>query len=177
MPQICCPRKIMKLLKFNLLALALLCLTVSCEKDDSLTVEESNYSIDLNLANETDWEMANEILGLVNAHRSSIGLANISKDEQYASAYAVDHTQYMIDMKKINHDNFGLRSEALKDKGAITVGENVAYGYSNADDVVTAWLNSPGHRRIIEGDFSHSGFGVLKTDEDRYYFTQLFYKK
>jgi len=167
----------MKLLKLNLLVLALLCLTVSCQKDDSFSAEETDFSIDLSLANETDWKMANEILDLVNAHRSSIDLSMISKDQQYASAYAVDHTQYMMEKEKINHDNFGLRSEALKHKGAITVGENVAYGYDNADDVVTAWLNSPGHRKIIEGDFTHSGFGVMKTEDNRYYFTQLFYKK
>lgn len=167
----------MRLLKTNLLILALICLTISCQKDEGVAIEEANYSIDLNLANQTDWDMANEILALVNDHRTSIGLTEIKKDQQYASAYAVDHTQYMMEMKQINHDNFGVRSEALKNQGAQTVGENVAYGYTNAEDVVTAWLNSPGHRKIIEGNFSHSGFGVMKTDDNRYYFTQLFYKK
>ncbi len=168
---------IMRLFRLNLLALALFCLTVSCQKDDGVTNEDANYTIDLNLAQETDWEMADAILELVNSHRVSIGLAEITRDQQYASAYAVDHTQYMIEMKQINHDNFGIRSEALKNKGAITVGENVAYGYTSAEDVVIAWLNSPGHRRIIEGNFTHSGFGVMKTTNNRYYFTQLFYKK
>ncbi len=167
----------MRLLKINLLALALICLTVSCQKDDGVAIEEANYSIDLNLANETDWDMANEILDLVNIHRNSLGLNKITKDQRYASAYAVDHTKYMMDLGQINHDNFGVRSEALKNNGAKTVGENVAYGYNTAQDVVTAWLNSPGHRKIIEGNFSHSGFGVMKTNDNRYYFTQLFYKK
>lgn len=175
-PQIDVPQ-IMKLLRTNLLAMALLCLVTSCQKDDSLSIEEANYTIDLNLANETDWNMANEILVLVNAHRTSMGLSEIKKDQQEASAYAVDHTQYMIEMEQINHDNFSIRSQALKDKGAISVGENVAYGYSTAQDVVAAWLNSPGHRKIIEGSFTHSGFGVIKTDKNRYYYTQLFYKK
>ena len=70
-----------------------------------------------------------------------------------------------------------MRSEALKSKGAITVGENVAYGYNSAEDVVTAWLNSTSHRNIIEGNFTHSGFGVIAAQGNRYYFTQLFYKK
>jgi uncharacterized protein YkwD len=167
----------MKLLKTNLLALVLICLVTSCQKDESFSAEEANYTIDLNLANETDWAMADEILVLVNSHRTSIGLSEIRKDQQYASAYAVDHTQYMMEMEQINHDNFGVRSQALKDKGASAVGENVAYGYTTAEDVVTAWLNSAGHRKIIEGNFTHSGFGVIKTDNNRYYFTQLFYKK
>ena len=167
----------MKLLKLNLLALVLLCLVTSCQKDDSLAFEEANYTIDLNLASETDWNMANEILVLVNAHRASIGLSEIQKDQQEASAYAVDHTQYMIEMNEINHDNFSIRSQALKDHGAVRVAENVAFGYTTAEDVVAAWLNSPGHRKTIEGSFSHSGFGIVKNDQNRYFFTQLFYQK
>lgn len=167
----------MKLLRLNLLALALLFLATSCQKDESIAIEEANYSIDLSLANETDWEMANEILNLVNAHRTSLGLPAVVKDQQYASAYAVDHTQYMIEMQEINHDHFNVRSEALKSNGAITVGENVAFGYNSAEQVVQAWLNSNSHRNIIEGNYTHSGFGVIAAQGNRYYFTQLFYKK
>lgn len=167
----------MKLLKLNLLSLALLLVVTSCQKDEGFTEDQANYSIDLNLANETDWQMADQILVLVNAHRATLGLSKIKKDQQDASAYAVDHTQYMIDMAQINHDNFSVRSEALKSKGAITVGENVAYGYSTAESVVGAWLNSPGHRDIIEGNYTHSGFGVMKGNNGGYYFTQLFYRK
>jgi len=167
----------MRLLKLNLLILSLFFLVTSCQKDEGVGIEDVNYTIDLNLANETDWTMADEILVLVNAHRNSLGLSEILRDQQYASAYAVDHTQYMIEMEQINHDNFGVRSQALKDKGAITVGENVAFGYNTAQGVVNAWLNSEGHRKIIEGNFTHSGFGVIKSKNDRYFFTQLFYKK
>jgi hypothetical protein len=45
---------------------------------------------------------------------------------------AVNHTQYMIEMEQSNHDNVSIRSQALKDKGAIIVGKNVTYGYSTA---------------------------------------------
>ena len=90
----------MRLIKLNLLALALMFLATSCQKDESMAIEEANYSIDLSLANETDWEMANEILNLVNSHRASLGLPAVIKDQQHASAYAVDHTQYMIDMQR-----------------------------------------------------------------------------
>ena len=168
----------MKLIKISLLAVALVCLTASCSKDapEDFT-HETNYVIDLNLAMETDWVMADEILVLVNDHRTNLGLDAIKSDQQYASAYAVDHTMYMIDVDNINHDNFIERSQALKDRGAKQVAENVAFGYSSAEKVVNAWLNSPGHRRVIEGDYTHSGFGVLKNSEGRYFYTQLFYRK
>lgn len=167
----------MRLFKLNLLTLVLLFLATSCQKDEGFAIEEANYTIDLNLANETDWVMADRILELVNDHRSSLGLSPIIKDKQYASAYAVDHTQYMIEMQQINHDNFGIRAQALKDNGAVTVSENVAYGYNTAEDVVGAWLNSDGHKDIIEGNYTHSGFGVIRTNTNSYYYTQLFYRK
>ena len=158
--------------------MALICLAASCSKDaPEEFIQESNYVIDLNLAMETDWAMADEILILINDHRANLGLDAIKKDQQYASAYAVDHTMYMIDVNNINHDNFVERSQALKDRGAKMVAENVAYGYHSAEAVVNAWLNSPGHRSVIEGRYSHSGFGVLKNSEGRYFYTQLFYRK
>lgn len=167
----------MKLLKLNLLSLVFLLVVTSCQKDEGFTEDQANYSIDLNLANETDWQMADQILELINAHRATLGLPAIKKDQQHASAYAVDHTHHMIEMAQINHDNFSIRSQALKNNGAITVGENVAYGYSTAETVVGAWLNSQGHKDVIEGNYTHSGFGIMKGSNGGYYFTQLFYRK
>lgn len=157
--------------------MALLCLVTSCSKEDSSTTEEINYSIDLNLAQETDWEMADAVLNLVNEHRVSIGLSEVRKDQQHASAYAVDHTKHMIEVNKISHDNFSFRNNGMKNRGADLVGENVAYGYQTAEQLVNAWLNSPSHRNIIEGPFSHSGFGIIQNDQGHYYYTQLFYRK
>jgi len=168
----------MKFIKTSLLALAICCLATSCQKDtqDQVT-EELNYSIDLNLAQETDWTMADEILDLINEHRATLNLEPIRRDQQHASAYAVEHTKHMIDLGQINHDNFNVRSEALKERGAKVVSENVAFGYTDAETVVNAWLNSPGHKATIEGPYTHSGFGVIPNESGKYFFTQLFYKK
>ena len=47
-------------------------------------------------------------------------------------------------------------------------GENIAQGQLDAQDVVTAWLNSPGHRRNIE-DCSFTTIGVGLAGADRYW--------
>lgn len=167
----------MNLLRLGLLAMVLIMTTASCSKDEPAVVEEANYTVDINLALETDWQMADDILALVNDHRASIGLDAIKRDQGYASAYAVEHTQYMIDQGKISHDNFTFRQEALKNQGAVLVSENVAYGYKTAEEVVNAWLNSPGHRKAIEGLYTHSGFGIMTNERGNYYFTQIFYRK
>ncbi len=159
----------------GLIVLTMLVVFASCSKDELDQNDVVNQEIDLSIVLKNDVQMSQGILDLVNDHRSSIGLNPLIMDQSYASAYAVDHTDYMIAMSQINHDNFHIRSKALKDRGAERVGENVAYGYDDAESVVNSWLNSPAHKEIIEGNYTHSGFGVFQNAQGRYFFTQLFY--
>ena len=39
---------------------------------------------------------------------------------------------------------------------------------------MTGWLQSPGHRRNIEGDFDLTGIGIVRVAAGTYFFTQLF---
>ena len=42
-----------------------------------------------------------------------------------------------------------------------TAGENLAYGFQNADEVITGWMNSPEHRaNILNTTYQNVGFGV-----------------
>lgn len=161
----------------GLIVLTMLVVFASCSKDELDQNDAVNQEIDLSIVIKNDVQMSQDILDLVNDHRQSLNLNPLIMDQAYASAYAVDHTDYMIELSQINHDNFHVRSKALKDRGAIRVGENVAFGYDTAEGVVNAWLNSPSHKDIIEGNYTHSGFGVFKNEKDRYFFTQLFYLK
>ncbi|MDC7996975.1 CAP domain-containing protein [Gilvibacter sediminis] len=167
----------MNLLRTSLMAVVLLFVATSCSKDEIPVEPETNFSVDLSLANKTDWTMANDILVLVNDHRRSLNLEPIKLDRQLATAYAVMHTEYMIDNERISHDGYAQRSLALQNDGAQSVGENVARGYRSAEDVVNAWLNSQSHRRVIEGDYTHCGFGVMQDYRGTFYFTQLFYSE
>lgn len=148
---------------------------ISCSVD---SIEElPNNNIDLSVISENNWEMSNEILGLINTHRIELGLNSLIKDSSYATAYSVLHSKYMIETQSVNHNNFFTRSNGLKEKGAISVAENVAYGYSNAESVVNAWINSDGHREVIEGEYTHLGFGILRSGiNNRIYYTTIFYK-
>ena len=41
------------------------------------------------------------------------------------------------------------------------VGENIAMGYSTAEQVMEGWMNSPGHRaNILNGKYTHIGVGI-----------------
>ncbi len=118
-----------------------------------------------------------EILELINNHRISIGLIAL-QNMSTIKAQAFGHTDYMIDKSEISHDNFLRRSSNLKDNpGALRVAENVAYAYSSPESVVNAWLNSEGHREIIEGDFTNFDISAEKDNDGKWYYTNIFIKK
>jgi uncharacterized protein YkwD len=80
-----------------------------------------------------------------------------------------------------SHQGFDQRVQAI----ARTVpyrraGENVAYNQGYSDPVTQAvegWINSPGHRENMEGNFDLTGIGITKTEDGRYYFTQIFIRR
>ncbi|MFB7500350.1 CAP domain-containing protein [Streptomyces sp. NPDC056161] len=56
-----------------------------------------------------------------------------------------------------------------------TIGENIACGQRSAAEVVTGWMNSPGHRaNILKPDFTHIGVGFAGGGRTGTYWTQLF---
>ncbi|MYZ39833.1 MULTISPECIES: CAP domain-containing protein, partial [unclassified Streptomyces] len=55
------------------------------------------------------------------------------------------------------------------------IGENIACGQRSPREVVTGWMNSPGHRaNILKPDFTHLGIGFAGGGPAGTYWTQLF---
>ncbi len=56
-----------------------------------------------------------------------------------------------------------------------TAGENIAMGQKTPSEVVTAWMNSEGHRKnILSSSFTQIGVGVAKNANGQLYWTQMF---
>lgn len=155
-------------LKQYILAL-FISLAFSCSNDgNDESVQDENTA--------TEVDMAEEILNIVNTHRQNIGQAPLVSND-LATQLAVEHTEYMISINDINHDNFDQRANKLSDaENATSMGENVAVRYSTATAVVQGWLDSDGHRKNIEGNYTHTGIAVVKDSEGIRYFTQIFYR-
>ena len=118
-----------------------------------------------------------EILELINAHRISEGLTPLN-NHGVIKAVAYTHTDYMVEVNNVSHDNFYQRKNSLIDNTSATkVSENVAYAYSSAQSVVNAWLNSEGHRHNIEGDFTDFDISAEQNAEGKWYFTNIFIKR
>ena len=118
-----------------------------------------------------------EALELINQHRISKGLSAL-KAHTIVKAVAFTHTDYMIEVNNISHDNFFQRKQSLEaNASALEVAENVAYGFSSAESLVNAWLNSPSHRETIEGDYTDFDISAEMNENGKWYYTNMFIKK
>ena len=82
--------------------------------------------------------------------------------------------QSKFHQNQASHDNFYERAAILQENGADFVSENVAYGYQDAASVLEGWLNSPTHKAAIEDDYTHTGIGIVETEQGIPFYTQLF---
>ena len=118
---------------------------------------------------------AQQVLTLVNRERAANGLSALKLDDTL-SRYAAVKSQDMHDNGYFSHTSptYGSPFDMMKSFGITYnyAGENIAMGYSSPDAVVTAWLNSAGHRaNILSANFTTMGLGYVA---DGGYWTQWF---
>ncbi len=157
-----------------LLAIVALLGFTSCSTDSA--AEDQINSIEVPVAPQAK-QIEIEIMELINAYRINQGL-NPLNEHSTVKAVAYTHTDYMVEVNNVSHDNFFQRKQSLQiNANANIVSENVAYGFSSAESVVNAWLNSPSHRENIEGDFTDFDISAEKNNEGKWYFTNIFIKR
>lgn len=93
---------------------------------------------------------------LINMHRKQNDLPELDGDPSVLIA-AQNHAEEMERTGNLTHDGF---SKRLALTGYSAGSENIAAGYQTANDVVSAWMQSPGHRRNILGSYQKIGIGV-----------------
>lgn len=156
----------------NLLVLSLfLTFSTSCTKDseDVLKLE------DITIPETKTIEI--EIMELINAYRIDKGL-NALDHNDLVKSQAFSHSNFMAEAGNISHANFYTRKSFLvNNAGANIVTENVAYGFTSAESVVNAWINSDGHRVNMEGDYTNFDVSAEKNNQGNWYFTNIFMKK
>jgi uncharacterized protein YkwD len=118
-----------------------------------------------------------ETMALINAYRISIGLNALEKIN-HISYKSEEHNNYMIANNVVNHDDFVARSQnIIKVLGASKVSENIAYNYNSPKAVFKAWMNSPKHKAIIVGNYTHFGISIRENPVNgKKYYTNIFAK-
>ena len=111
-----------------------------------------------------------QVVALTNQDRARAGCAALRVDPRLTAA-AQGHSADMAANGYFAHDGLDGSSFAdrIEARGYPSPGgENIAQGQPDARAVVTAWLNSPGHRANIE-NCSFTAIGVGLAGADRYW--------
>ena len=165
----------MKNLTYFLWLMAICVSLTSCSKDSIDEIDSADLTSKVPPVSYTSIEL--QVLDLVNAYRVEQGLPELQSVDE-GSIQAAAHNEHMITNDEVCHDFFGTRYEALvKGVQARAVSENVAYGYNSAEAVVNAWIKSEGHKKNIEGDYTHFGISVKAGKDGKLYFTNIFVRK
>lgn len=119
-----------------------------------------------------------EVIRLVNIQRTNRGLPALTSHWEL-SRVARYKSQDMIDKNYFAHNSptYGSPFDMMETFGLkfSSAGENIAYGQRTPQEVVTAWMNSAGHRaNILSNSFSHTGVGAAKKSNGTIYWTQMF---
>jgi uncharacterized protein YkwD len=123
--------------------------------------------------------MEQSILYYINQYRTSVGLPKLEMVNA-ASEQATKHSIEMADRSTpFGHDGFDDRMDNIARKIGLVhaSAENVAYGKLTAKEVVDLWLNSPGHKKNIEGNYALTGIGIARDKNGLIFYTQIFLRK
>ncbi|MBO4422120.1 MAG: LysM peptidoglycan-binding domain-containing protein [Clostridia bacterium] len=121
----------------------------------------------------TEYEML--VVRLVNAEREKYGLKPLWTDADLCRIARLK-SEDMENRRYFSHTSptYGTPFQMMKDFGIkyTSAGENIAMGQRTPAEVVTAWMNSPGHRaNILSASFTRIGVGYVESGN---YWTQMF---
>jgi uncharacterized protein YkwD len=124
--------------------------------------------------------IAAAVLDLTNAERSRAGLPPLQGNGRLVQAAQL-HAEQMVVVRRMDHVLSGVQYPAPEDRLAAAgydwraYAENVAVGQRGAAEVVSAWMQSPGHRaNILNAKYTELGFGFALDGNGRPYYAQVF---
>jgi len=114
------------------------------------------------------------VIQLVNQERARHGLKELRPDWEL-SRVARHKSLDMMQQRYFSHTSptYGSPFDMMQAFGIKyqRAAENIAQGQQTPHAVFRAWMNSPGHRANILGDFTHIGVGYVEQGK---YWTQMF---
>ncbi|WP_066052565.1 SafA/ExsA family spore coat assembly protein [Robertmurraya korlensis] len=123
----------------------------------------------------------NQVVQLTNQERAKYGLKPLVADWELARVARYKSAD-MRDRNYFSHTSptYGSPFEMMKNFGISyrSAGENIAAGQRTPQEVVTAWMNSEGHRKnILSSGYTHIGVGYAQGGSKQHYWTQMFISK
>jgi uncharacterized YkwD family protein len=161
------------------------------EEQKSLEEEKNNQQNEASQETEqptlepkTEWNypgissFEREVVKYTNIERVKHGLTELKIDSKLSEvAWYKSKDMQVNGYFSHNSPTYGSPFEMMISFGVnyTAAGENIAYGFNNAEQLVTGWMNSEGHRRnILNGTYTHIGVGFVQEGN---YSTQMFLRK
>jgi uncharacterized protein YkwD len=120
------------------------------------------------------------IVDLLNQQRAQAGLAPLQVDSRLVLAAQI-HSHDMAQLGQMEHTLPGAALPTLVSRAQYVgynysyLGENIAFNYPDDNSVMTAWMNSPGHRaNILDAHYTQVGVGISYDSIGEPYYTQEF---
>lgn len=133
-------------------------------QDTSSSVSSSaNANLTASASSLSSQELSQAMLDAVNQERQREGLEPFVLNEMLFDM-AQGYAEYMADTGRFDHTD--AEGNTIVDRAEMvwyvysSLGENIAWNQSSVDEVMKAWMNSPGHRsNILENRFTQLGVG------------------
>jgi uncharacterized protein YkwD len=119
-------------------------------------------TIDLRFSGTNNYTMAYEVLELVNKERTSRGLSAVSMDVDLLNTAMQRAAEIAIYYDHTRPDGTSCFTAFPARFEYSALGENIAIGQENSDEVMTDWMNSEGHREnILTAEYKSIGVGCF----------------
>ncbi|GAA4593864.1 uncharacterized protein YkwD [Actinoplanes octamycinicus] len=121
--------------------------------------------------------LMHQVIRLTNRERARAGCPRLGVDHELILA-SVAQSYYMARTRLFSHvwrdgSTFAMRAERAGYQAP--AGENIAWGYPTAREVMAAWMASPGHRANILNCGARSiGAAIVYAADGTPYYTQVF---
>ena len=120
---------------------------------------------------------AQDVLNLVNAERAKVGLRPVELSSTLNDGTLIRASEIETLFSHTRPDGTSCSTVVENTYPSYYIGENIAEGQTSAEDVMTAWMNSTGHRaNILRKSYTELGVGLAYDENStyKYYWVQLF---
>ncbi len=136
---------------------------------EALASSSVTYDSILKIRGNKSYTLAWQVLSLVNQERAKEGLSALTMDSSLLSAAMLRGGEIAVCFSHTRPTGQTCFTACAK-----MTGENIAYGYRSAEDVMNGWMNSSGHRaNIMNKSFKSIGISCVQVNGS-YYWVQCF---
>ena len=111
------------------------------------------------------YDEAYDVLELLNKQRDTNGMQKLTMDKDLLEAAMLRAAECVVVFNHVRPNGEDCFTACKK-----MYGENIAMGYRSASDVMSAWMNSQGHRmNILNSEYTSVGIGCFNVNGTKYW--------